>query len=99
MLASGMLPKRRSSSTEIELQRKCETLAIKLLRANSALRLKTVYCERLEYLLLERNTRIDELTGKLEQARTANQRLEQECEHLADMVRPLPQLEAMLPAK
>jgi hypothetical protein len=37
-----------------DLQREIDTLAIKLLRANSALRLKTLYCERLEYLLRER---------------------------------------------
>ena len=43
-------------------------LQLKLLRVNSALRLKTVYAERLEYLLHERSERIDELNGKLEQA-------------------------------
>ena len=32
-LASGMLPRRRSSAHELELERKVETLSIKLLRA------------------------------------------------------------------
>ena len=41
---------------------------------------------RLKLLLRERLTRIDELTAKLEQARSVNQRLEQECEHLAQLV-------------
>ena len=99
-LPSGMLPKRRSSSTEIELQRKVETLSLKLLRANAALRLKTVYCERLEYLMRERSERIDELNAKLDQLREQNKRLDQENEHLADMVRLLPQLDpAMLVPK
>jgi hypothetical protein len=50
--------------------------------------------------LHQRTEHIDELTGKLEQARTVNQRLEQECEHLADMIRIMPQLDpAMLTPK
>jgi hypothetical protein len=34
-----------------QLERQIETLQIKLLRANSELRLKTVYAQRLEFLL------------------------------------------------
>ena len=99
MLPPMPWPPRRSSITEAELRRECELLQLKLLRVNSALRLKTLYAERLEFLLHERLTKIDELTGRLEQARSVNQRLEQECEHLADMVRIMPQLEAMLSPK
>jgi predicted nuclease with TOPRIM domain len=69
------------------------------LRANAALRLKTVYCERLEHLVQERSERIDELNSKLEQSRAQIRKLDAECEHLADMLRIMPQLEAMLPAK
>jgi hypothetical protein len=38
-----------------------------LLRTNAALRLKTVYAERLEYLVQERSERIDELTAQVDQ--------------------------------
>jgi len=41
---------------------------------------------RLELLVHERTARIDELTGKLEQARAQNQRLDAECEHLTEMM-------------
>ena len=46
----------------------------------------------LEYLVQQRSERIDELTGKLEQSREQIRRLDEECEHLADMVRLMPQL-------
>jgi hypothetical protein len=51
---------------------------------------KTQYASRLEFLLRERLTRIDVLTSKLEQARAANQRLDQECERLVAMVQLSP---------
>jgi hypothetical protein len=41
---------------------------------------------RLELVLRERLTRIDDFNGKLEQARAQNQRLDAENEHLMDMV-------------
>ena len=76
----------RPSSSELQLQREIDTLGIKLLRANAALRLKTIYAERLEHLLHQRQERIDQLFGLLEQARTINHKLEAECEHLAQLV-------------
>jgi predicted nuclease with TOPRIM domain len=42
---------------------------------------------RLQYLLLERTNRIDELNGKIEQLRDQNRRLDAESERLAEMVR------------
>jgi len=59
-----------------QLERQIETLQIKLLRANSELRLKTVYAQRLEFLLQHRMATIDELVAKLDQARAQNKRLE-----------------------
>ena len=79
-------PKRRTSLIEVRLKRENDALAIKLLRANSDLKTKTLYAERLEFLLRERMQRIDELTGRLETARATNHRLERECEHLATML-------------
>jgi hypothetical protein len=93
-------PPRRSSRAELELQREVTTLGLKFLKANSELRTKTIYCQRLEFLLHQRTETIDELYGRLEQARAANQKLEQECEHLADMICIMPQLDpAMLVPK
>jgi hypothetical protein len=91
-----MLP-RRTSSHELELQKEITTLQLRLLRANSELRTKTVYAQRLEYLVHERSERVDELNAKLQQTREQVRRLDQECEHLADMIRILPQLEGLSP--
>jgi hypothetical protein len=44
--------------------------------------------------LRERLTRIDALTGKIEQLRTQNKRLDQENEHLAEIVRFAPPVES-----
>jgi hypothetical protein len=99
-----MWPPRRSTVTasrnhELQLQRECEVLQLKLLKANSELRTKTVYAQRLEFLVRARNERVDELSAKLEQSRAHIKKLDQECEHLADMIRIMPQLEAMLSPK
>jgi septation ring formation regulator EzrA len=80
----------KPSPYEIELSRKIHGLQIKLLQANATLRLKVLYCEKLECLLRNRNNRIDQLFGLLEQARSANQRLERECKHLASMIAASP---------
>jgi hypothetical protein len=86
-------PKRRTSTLERQLQRENHELAMRLLPANSELATKQQYAERLKYLLRQRTERIDELNAKLEAARTANRRLEDECEHLAQLVAQ-PQLNA-----
>ena len=87
-------PPRRSSSHELEPQRECEVLQLKPLKVNSALAIKTQYASRLETLLHERLTKIDELNGKLEQSREQIRRLDQECEHLVQVVRFTPPLDA-----
>ena len=51
---------------------------------------------RLKFLVQERMARIDDLNAKLEQARVQNRKLDEENEHLATMIRILPQLDAML---
>ena len=78
------MPWKPAASTELE--RKIHTLQVKLLQTNSALKLKTDYCERLEFLLRQRNQRVDQLFARLEQAYTTNRRLEAECEHLAALI-------------
>jgi septation ring formation regulator EzrA len=76
----------RASSSELELSRKIDSLSTKLLQANATLRLKVLYCEKLEYLLHQRHERIDKLFALLEQARQRNMKLEAECEHLAALI-------------
>jgi hypothetical protein len=80
-----MLP-RRSSSHELQLQKECEVLQLKLLKANSALANKTQYASRLEFLLHQRSETIDELNGKLEQSREQVRRLDQEAERYYEML-------------
>ena len=75
----------------IDLQRQVDTLQFKLMRLNCELFNNTQYAGRLEYLVRKRSERIDELNAKLEQARARNHKLETECEHLADMIRIMPQ--------
>ena len=75
-----------------DLERQNHTLAIKLLKANTELRSKTLYAKRLEYLLHERSERIDQLTGVIDQLRSANQKLNLENHCLtALLTAPAPQ--------
>jgi hypothetical protein len=83
-----MWPPRRSNRAVVDLQRANETLAIKLLKANSELRSKTLYAQRLEHLVHERSERVDELSAKLEQSREQVRRLGLENELLAAMIAP-----------
>jgi len=46
---------RRRANSEIELRRENKTLGLKLLRANSELRLRQLYIDKLEILLRERS--------------------------------------------
>lgn len=73
-----------------ELERKIHDLQVKLLQRNAELRLKTNYCRELGWFIHRRNARIDELTGLLQQARTAKHRLEQKCKHLAALTAASP---------
>jgi hypothetical protein len=79
-------PPRRSTTHELDLQREVTTLQLKLLRTNSALQIKTRYAERLEFLLRERLTKIDELTGTIETLRQRNQKLNLENDCLTAMI-------------
>jgi hypothetical protein len=82
-----------------KLQREVETLSVKLLKANSELRTKTVYAQRLEYLVHERSERVDELSAKLEQSREQVRRLGLENEVLTAMIAAPPVEGAMLAPK
>ena len=77
---------RHASRAVVDLQHENHVLALKLLKANSELRLKTLYAERLEYLVHERSERVDELNAKLEQYRQQVRRLGLENEILTPMI-------------
>ena len=92
-------PPRRPSSHELQLQRECEVLQLKLLKANSELRTKTVYARRLEYLVHERSERVDELNAKLQQSREQVRRLDLQNEILIEMIAAPPVDATMLSPK
>jgi chromosome segregation ATPase len=78
------LPKRRSTIAELHLlQKENDGLRTEIVKLRHELTNKQGYAERLEVLLRERLERIDDLNGKLEQAREQNKRLKAEAEHLA----------------
>jgi predicted RNase H-like nuclease (RuvC/YqgF family) len=82
------------------LQRENETLKTQLALLHSELAHKQTFVGRLELLIHQRNERINELNDKLAQSRDQCQRLEAECEHLADIIRLAPPVDtAMLAAK
>jgi hypothetical protein len=58
-----------------------------LIRLRRKLTTKEGYAAKLELVLHQRLETIDTLNGKLEQERAAKQRLDEECEHLAQLVR------------
>jgi len=68
------------------IQKEIGGLCTELIQLRHQLASKQQYAERLEVLLRERLERIDDLNGKLEQARERNKRLKAEAEHLAAMV-------------
>jgi LPS O-antigen subunit length determinant protein (WzzB/FepE family) len=78
-------PPRRSSSHELQLQRECEVLRLRLLKMNSQLHSKTLYAQRLEYLA-QRSERVDELNAKLEQSREQVRRLDLQNQILVEMI-------------
>jgi hypothetical protein len=62
----------------IAIEREKHELQMKLLKVNSELRLKQLYCQKLEILLHQRCNRIDELFHQLELAWQRNRKLEAE---------------------
>jgi predicted RNase H-like nuclease (RuvC/YqgF family) len=76
---------RQPSSTELRLMRENDGLRTTTVCLRREIENKQGAIRRLETLLRERLTRIDELTGKLEQARQQNRKLQQECERLATL--------------
>jgi len=70
-----------------QLEHTVDQLRTELIRTRRQLNGKEQYIARLKFLVQQRSNTIDDQRGKLEQARAANQQLDQECEHLANMIR------------
>jgi chromosome segregation ATPase len=72
------------------LEQTVDQLRMANIQLRRQLTTKTNFANGLKLALAERCTRIDELNGKLEQARAQNRKLDEEAERLAEMVRWLP---------
>ena len=78
------------------IQKEIGGLRTEIVKLRHELASRQQYAERLEVLLRERLERIDDLNGKLEQAREQNKRLKAEAEHLAQLV-AAPPVNASIP--
>jgi hypothetical protein len=69
------------------VERELDQLRTEVVKLKHDLAGKERFLDRLQFLLRRRTETIDDLNGKLEAVRAANHRLEDECEHYAEMVR------------
>ena len=69
------------------LERENDQLRMVVIQLRRKLTTKEGYAAKLELVLHQRLETIDTLNGKLQQARAAYARLDEECEHLAQLVR------------
>ena len=76
----------RASPAVEQLEKTVEQLRADNVRLRRDLTNKAGYAAKLELVLHQRLETIDALNAKLEQARTMNQRLDQECEHYYRML-------------
>ena len=77
---------RQPTCTELQLLKENDRLRTEIVRLRRELTNKQGHLGRLEYLLLERMERVDELNAKVDQLRHQNKKLDQEAEHLAAMI-------------
>jgi hypothetical protein len=69
------------------VERQLDQLRTEVVRLRHDLKGKEQFVDRLQFLLRRRTETIDDLTGRLEQARAANEKLDAECEHLAQLAK------------
>jgi hypothetical protein len=69
------------------IERELDQLRTEVVRLKHDLAGKERFLDRLQFLLRRRTETIDDLNGKLEAARAANQKLDAECEHLAELAK------------
>ena len=77
---------RQPSSTELRLMRENDGLRTTIVCLRREIENKQGSISRLETLLRERLTRIDELNGKIDQLRHQNKKLDAEAEHYAALL-------------
>src|SRR5262249_17835559 len=75
--------RRRARLNEIQLQRTNGTISTQLLQLREQLRNKESYAAGLEILLRQRNERIDQLQGQLDQLRLKNNQSHEGAQHMA----------------
>ena len=80
-------PRRRLSLDTLKLQRENDGLKTTIVCLRREPENREGAAGRLEVLMRERSARIDELTGTIDRLREQNKRLDQENEHLVEMVR------------
>ena len=80
-------PRRASRIREVQLQRENDGLKTVICCLRREIENKQGAVQRLEVLLCERLTRIDQLVAQVDQLRHQNKKLDAEAEHLAEMVR------------
>ena len=78
-------PSRRARLNEVQWQRTNGALSA-VLELRRELTTKQQYASRLEFLLHQRNERIDQLQGQVEQLRLKNNQSHEEAEHMAMFV-------------
>ena len=78
---------RRSALDKLKLQREVDGLKTTICCLRRELENREGVVGRLETLLRERLTRIDQLVAQVDQLRHQNKKLATEAEHLAEMVR------------
>jgi hypothetical protein len=71
----------------LPLERQCEALKTENVCLHTELRHQQDFVSRLKFLLRERLTRIDDLNGRLEQARAQIRKLDEENDHLAELAK------------
>lgn len=77
----------KPTPAELHLKRENDILKTTIVCLRRELENKQGAVGRLEVLMRERIARIDELTGTIDRLREQNKRLDQENEHLVEMVR------------
>jgi outer membrane murein-binding lipoprotein Lpp len=81
-----------------KLQREYDRLTVTLARTRDELHAKERHVVGLKIALSIRLKRIDQLAAQVTQLQAQNRKLDDECEHLAEMIRPAPQPDTAISA-
>jgi len=73
-----------------QLEQAIDQLRTELIRTRRQLTGKQQYIDRLKFLVQQRSNRIDDQRGRIEKLQERNRHLDEEHDHLAEMVRLTP---------